>query len=330
MSSSSSIHPYAPVWWLPEGHSQTLWRRLRPSITIQQRRQRLELQDGDFVDLDWYGQAHLSDTSKPIILILHGLCGCAKSSYVQTLQAVLESTGYSSVCLNFRGCSGDINRLAKAYHSGITEDVEAVFSQLGQLHQQHQFVLTGFSLGANVLLKWLGEYGGRNNLARAVAVSTPFNLSDCSNALQRGLSLFYGKYFLLKLVKDMDRKKQHFSASGNTGQLAILESLGSLSGMKTLKEFDDKVTAPLHGFDGAEDYYQQCSSLQFIAKIETETLLVQSLNDPLIPPESLPQSTSLPSCVQMEQCDNGGHVGFVSSSQKNWLEKRIVGFLSSI
>lgn len=329
MSSSISEIPYVPAWWLPEGHSQTLWRRLRPSPVIQQNRQRLELDDGDFLDLDWYGQSKLNDKSKPIMLILHGLCGCSGSTYVQTLQATLESAGYCSVCLNFRGCSGEPNRSAKAYHSGIIEDLESVFKQLSQLHPQHQLSMTGFSLGANVLLKWLGEYGGRDNLAKAVAVSTPFDLARCSNALQRGFSQFYGKYFLLKLVKDLRRKKQHFIESGNLEQLAILEALGPLTGMKTLREFDDKVTAPLHGFGGAQDYYQQCSSLSVIPRIQTHTLLVQSLNDPLIPPKSLPLSAQLPDCVQIQQCDNGGHVGFVSSSQKYWLEHRIVRFLDS-
>lgn len=329
MIPSVSETTYAPAWWLPEGHSQTLWRRIRPSLSVLQKRQRLQLTDGDFLDLDWYGQAHLTDKAKPIVLILHGLCGCAGSTYVQTLQAKLATAGYSSVCMNFRGCSGEVNRLAKAYHSGISEDVESVFSQLSQQHPQHQFALTGFSLGANVLLKWLAECGARANLRKAIAVSTPFRLADCSNAMQQGFSRVYGKYFLHKLTKDFARKRAHFSGTGNQQQLAVMDALGPITGLKNLQEFDDKVTAPLHGFDSAQDYYQKCSSGQFIAQIETDTLLLQSLNDPLIPPASLPLPAQLPGCVQMDQYGNGGHVGFVSASDKYWLEHRIIRFISS-
>jgi predicted alpha/beta-fold hydrolase len=324
----TSNKKFNPAWWLRDGHSQTLWRRVFKPKVVSQSRQRIELDDGDFIDLDWSAQIDpKKSNNKTIVLILHGLCGCSRSAYIISLQTLLNLQGIASVTMNFRGCSGDFNRLATAYHSGISEDVDAVFSQLSSQYPEHGFVLVGYSLGANVILKYLGESQGQENIKKAVAVSTPFSLTHCSQAMLNGMSKLYGKYFVRRLAIDFKKKHEYFRAIGNSAELERIESLGSLAGISNIWEFDDKITAPLHGFVDAEDYYERCSSNSFLSSIKTDTLLVQSANDPLIPVSSLPSIASLPANVSMDLSSNGGHVGFICGSAENWLEHRILRFI---
>ncbi|PCH62639.1 MAG: hydrolase [SAR86 cluster bacterium] len=326
LASQQTPHFNSP-WWLPDGHSQTLWRKLRPAINISQRRQRIELADGDFIDLDWV-DAQDSD-QKPIALLLHGLCGCSKSPYIQSLQHCLKENNYSSVAMNFRGCSGEMNRLARAYHSGVSEDVEAVITQLSAANAERKFVIVGFSLGANVSLKWLAQTRHSERVHKAVAVSTPFSLALCSHAMGQGISKFYGKYFLKSLRRDMQAKKKFLKSQGLHDQLAILESCGDLSQLSTIWEFDDSVTAPLHGFSSAQDYYDRCSSLSFLASITTNTLLIQSNNDPIIPAEAVPKAGDLNANTRLELTASGGHVGFVGANTGLWLERRVIDFIEA-
>ncbi|MBT8147857.1 MAG: alpha/beta fold hydrolase, partial [Gammaproteobacteria bacterium] len=266
---------FRPKVFLSNGHAQTLWRKFAPVPSVAHRRQRVELADGDFIDLDWSQPSVSSVPSVPsgtessnngmIILLLHGLCGCSQSSYIQSLQHRLGEAGYTSVAMNFRGCSGETNRLAKAYHSGVTADLDEVFQVLQKQYPDSSFTAAGFSLGANVLLKWLGEEGEQSSLQRAVAVSTPFNLTLCSQAMLEGLSQMYGRFFLRRLVADVEKKKAAFEQSGNQEQLELLRSCGDLTRVSSLWDFDDRVTAPLHGFDDAHDYYEQCSSIRYLA-----------------------------------------------------------------
>lgn len=328
MSAGTSALHFNPAWWLPDGHSQTLWRKISPPPVIAKRRQRLELADGDFIDLDWAQQIAPQDSiANTLVIIQHGLCGCSGSPYVVALQAMLAQQGIASAALNFRGCSGEVNRLAKAYHSGISEDTNEVFEQLCAAYPQHKFVFVGYSLGANVILKWLGEIGQHPQLHQAVAVSTPFSLALCSGAMLSGASRWYGSYFVRRLVQDVKHKKQRFLATGNKEQWQQLEALGELRGIRTIWEFDDRVTAPLHGFRDAEDYYNRCSSLRYINAIGVNTLLIQSRNDPMIPVAALPGMDMLPANVQLQLLDHGGHVGFISAGPDNWLERRITGFV---
>ncbi len=324
---NSGSDAFKPVWWLPEGHSQTLWRKFSPSAPVCHRRERIELDDGDFIDLDW-AVADCEWRTDTVVVIIHGLCGCSASSYVQSLQSTLTEQAIPSVAMNFRGCSGEVNRLAKAYHSGISDDLDQVFSYLGQRYSDRSFALVGYSLGANVLLKWLGETGRHEQLRRAVAVSTPFSLAACSRAMLAGLSRVYGYYFVRRLVAAMNTKKASFRSAGNEKQLRQLEQLGTLDNIRTIWEFDDRVTAPLHGFADAEDYYRRCSSLDYLARIEADTLLIQSANDPMIPAAALPQAAQLPSHIHFQLHESGGHVGFMAGFRDDWLERRIVNFLS--
>lgn len=321
---SASHPPFITPWWLPDGHTQTLWRRFVPTQGIRQRRERLELADGDFIDLDWVDTDLARRVDLPVVLLLHGLCGCSGSPYIQSTQRLLRSKGYSSVAMNFRGCSGEINRLARAYHSGCTEDVEAVYQSLRARLDGRPLAIAGFSLGGNVLLKWLAEVGNRPDVLLGVAVSTPFSLSYCSGALNSGISKAYGHYFKRRLVRDVEAKKTWFRMSARDEELGKLEALGDLRRLQTLWEFDDQVTAPLHGFAGAEDYYERCSSGPTLPDITTPVQLIQSSNDPIIPRSSLPEVEALPEHISLLLTESGGHVGFTCADRPLWLEERIV------
>ena len=326
MTTGTSENEFIPTWWLPEGHSQTLWRKFSPAKKVVHRRQRVELEDGDYIDLDWTTIDPKESKDNTIVFFLHGLCGCSRSSYILAMQSLLNDQGISSVAMNFRGCSGEMNRLARAYHSGVSEDVDEVFGKLATEYPQHNFVFVGYSLGANVLLKWLGESKSHSRIRKAVAVSTPFALEYCSQAMLQGVSRVYGQYFVRHLVKSFRNKQQHLRLS-NPEQAERIAQLGDTRSISSIWEFDDQITAPLHGFEGAEDYYRRCSSSAFLSSITVDTLLIQSKNDPMIPPRSIPDSEMLSPMVQMQLTEKGGHVGFVSSNPDNWLEQRILNFM---
>ncbi|MFT4863757.1 MAG: putative alpha/beta-fold hydrolase [Pseudohongiellaceae bacterium] len=319
---------FKAAWWLPEGHSQTLWRKFSYRTIIPRQRERIELSDGDFIDIDWAMKPSAEDKT-PITVILHGLCGCSSSPYVIALQELLKAQCLPSVAMNFRGCSGVINRLARAYHSGASEDLQEVFTWLRDEFPNTLFNFVGYSLGANVLLKWLGENQVDEQVSAAVAVSPPFRLADCSKAMLTGRGLIYGSYFFKQLSADLRRKKSHFEATGTESQRQILDSLPALHSSHSLWDFDDLVTAPLHGFASAQDYYDRCSAAEYLATNETSTLIIHSSNDPIIPHAVVPAKNTLPSNIELELYNKGGHVGFISGLTNNWLERRIVAQISS-
>jgi predicted alpha/beta-fold hydrolase len=317
-------------WWLPDRHSQTLWRRFSPVASVSRTRQRITIADGDFIDLDHLaGLDQTRASQRPQVLLLHGLCGSADSGYIQSTQQILQASDYDTVAMNFRGCSGEINRLARAYHSGATEDLVEVIAAL-QNTAQRPIILVGFSLGANVTLRYLFEQAEHTPVVKAVAVSTPFGLAECSATLSKGLSSAYGLYFKRQLIQGVNDKKAHFRATNNPQELARLESLGDLRRIQSLWDFDDKVTAPLHGFANADDYYRRCSSGSVLSQITCPVRLIQSLNDPFIPPAVLPRREALPTHIELQQCAQGGHVGFVSSTDRLWLERQILGAIDGV
>lgn len=346
----SALHGFRAAWWLPGGHLQSLRRKFGPGVTVAQEGERLTLEDGDFIDLAWVRppgkeRAPVESTKKPttgttiasasvkpkmpgtpIVFILHGLCGCSASLYVQALQHQLLTRGVASVAMNFRGCSGEPNNKARSYHSGMSADVAQVFRQLREQHPGNLFHAVGYSLGGSVLLRWLAETGGPAGLDRAVCVSVPFDLALCSAALGRGLTRHYGRYFLRSLQRDLAAKKEKFEQCGNHGELALLDALGPLHDIASLWEFDDRVTAPLHGFANAAEYYAKCSTLPLLPEIKTPTLLIQSADDPLVPPASLPDPARLPDNVRLDLTRSGGHVGFFATTGSR-LEPAIADFL---
>jgi predicted alpha/beta-fold hydrolase len=319
---------FKPSWWLNNAHLQTLYPSLFRKIPdLQLRRERLILPDGDFIDLDYCGE----DKKQPLIILLHGLTGSAQSGYIKGLQHVLLKQNIRSVALNFRGCSGESNHSSRCYHSGETEDLDFVYRILRQREPNTDLAAVGFSLGGNMLLKWLGERHSEIDLFAAVAVSVPLMLSECATKLDSGFSKFYRANLLRELKKYIHQKKQHLEKLGNQLELEKLNKLGDLSDVHSFWEYDERVVAKLYGFQNAHDYYQRSSSRQFLKSIITPTLIIQALDDPFMTSKVLPHSNELSPNVHLEITKGGGHVGFVMGKNPfrpvYWLERRILAFL---
>jgi predicted alpha/beta-fold hydrolase len=312
----SSFHP---AWWLPGGHLQTLWASLvrrAPRITL--RRERLELADGDFLDLDW-----TPGESGPIVLILHGLQGSSNSPYARGLMAACHARGWRAVVMHFRGCSGEPNRLPRAYHSGETTDLASVIAILKKREPGTPVVAVGYSLGGNVLLKWLAERDTTHPVEAAVAVSVPYLLDQGAKRLNQGISRLYQGHLMSSLIKSIVNKRH------------ILDGHIELDRVRKLRriyDFDDIVTAPLHGFASADNYYKLCSSRPVLSAIDLPTLLLHARNDPFMTPACVPAAHELSASTRLEISDDGGHVGFVSGNwpwrARYWLENRIMAFLA--
>ena len=309
---------FRPAWWLPGPHLQTLYpslcrKRKAPALT----RERFELADGDFIDIDWARQA---DGMK--VLVLHGLEGSLESHYTGGLLCALEQAGYSAGLMYFRGCSGEPNRLPRSYHSGDTGDLEEVMQRLAQRHGNSKIAVVGYSLGGNVLLKWLGEKGNRAGITTAIAICVPLDLQLAALKLGSGLSRIYQRYLLKKLRRSVtDKAALH----------APPFPLDSLHELNTFHKFDNEITAPLHGFRDVHEYYAKSSSKQFLKMIEIPTLLLQAVDDPFLPASALPGEDELSPTITLELSGHGGHVGFVTGSNplrpRYWLEERILQHL---
>lgn len=306
---------FEPAWWLPGPHLQTLWpslARRRPRLDLIARR--IELADGDFIDLA-VGRGH-----GPRVLILHGLEGNLDSHYAGNLVAALDRAGYQPLFMHLRGCSETPNRLDRAYHSGASEDLAEVLEALGADTAGEPVAAIGFSLGANLLLKYLGETS-RPRLGAAVAVSVPFVLRDAMLRLDLGASRIYRRYLLSKLKAALRRK-----FADRPFPLAV-----DPDRIEDFNAFDDQITAPLNGFEGVFDYYSQASCRQYLPHIRTSTLIVQAADDPFMFPTTLPWEHELGPGVTLEVAKRGGHVGFVAGSRPwrpvYWLEGRILKFL---
>ncbi|WP_374441576.1 hydrolase [Pseudomonas panipatensis] len=320
--------PFKPAWWLPGPHLQTLYGALlRQGPALQRQRERLWLADGDFIDLDWHGP-HRAEA--PLVLAVHGLTGSSDSHYIRGLQQALAARGWASVALNWRGCSGEPNHLPRGYHSGVSEDLAAVIEHLRAQRPLAPLYAVGYSLGGNVLLKYLGEQGGDSPLRGAVAVSVPFRLDQCADRIGIGFSRVYQAHFMRELVAYVRDKQRAFAQRGAHDNLAALERLGPLDGMRTFWDFDGRITAPLHGFADAHDYYRRASSRYYLGGIRTPTLIIQSSDDPFIDVGSVPPTSELSASTRLELLSRGGHVGFIGGPPGRpdfYLERRIPDWL---
>ena len=318
MTKSLKITPdFKPAWWLRSPHLQTLWpvffkKRHRLDLKDEQ----VELEDGDFIDLCW--SKSLSDKT---VLVLHGLEGDINSHYINSILYRLEQSGCRPVLMHFRGCSGRINRLPRAYHSGETGDLAYIVEHIKKVTGSYPYAAVGFSLGGNVLLKWLGETGEKNPLKRAAAVSVPFRLQDAAERLERGISKIYRDHLLISLRKTYQEKFKKIKSP-----LDI-----DVNQLKSFWDYDDKVTAPLHGFSGAQDYYDRCSSRRFLKNISVPTRIIHSLDDPFMFESTVPAQDELSSSIDFLLTAYGGHVGFLSAStvltNGSWSEDKITEFL---
>jgi len=337
--------PFQPPPWLRNAHLQTVWAPLfRKSPVLQRQRERLELPDGDFLDLDWdnglnAGQ-EVSD-SLPLVVLFHGLTGSSNSAYILGMQLALEEISWDSVAVNFRGCSGRPNRLPRAYHSGETGDVDFVLMTCRERFPQRPIVAIGYSLGGNALCKWLGEEGQRmassgrsSTIDAGVVVSAPYQLSRCATRLDQGFSKVYRKRLIDELTQGITLKKNLYRHTHQQHYLQKLESLGPLEGIKSFWQFDNKIVAPLHGFTCAQDYYQRSSARQFVPDIQIPTLLVHATDDPFMPEDVAPTPEECPAGVDLVLTSQGGHVGFVTGNWRPWktefwLEQYIPAWLTT-
>lgn len=288
-----------------------------PSKTLDLFPERLELPDGDFVDLCW-----TRNTGGPIIAVFHGLEGSIDSPYAISIMSAIQNRGWRGVFMHFRGCSNEFNRLDRNYHSGDTGDIAYLINILSQRFSDTPVAAVGYSLGGNALLKYLGEYPELEYLSAAVAVSVPFLLNVGAERLNQGISKIYQHHLIGRLKKKM-KAKYH------DRKPAI--SLDKIDTLNTFRLFDNQVTAPLHGFRDVDDYYDKSSSRQFLKHINTPTLIIHALDDPFMTAAAIPEQNELSEKVYLELSDKGGHVGFIDGKYpyraNNWLEQRIPEFL---
>ena len=320
-----NARPYAPPWWLPGAHAQTLAGKfLRPAPDGMLTTERIETPDGDFLDITWMPE---TDPAAPMVLVLHGLEGHTRKGYMVQTCLALADRGMRAVGLNFRGCSGEINREPRFYHSGETEDIGFVFGLLRERFPSRPLMAIGFSLGGNILLKYLGEQGAKNaaTFSAAVAVSVPYDLSAGADALERrGMARIYAGYFLRSLVAKVRAKKEI---------LANILDLEAVWASATIRDFDDAATVKLHGFADSEDYYRKSSSNRFIQSVRVPTLLLQSRDDPFLPAAALPLSAiEANPFLTLVLTDGGGHVGFLEGgppwNPAFWVEEQSASFLA--
>jgi len=321
----TGVRTYSPAWWLPGPHARTIWGRFfRRTPPIETRIERWDTTDGDFVDLVRLD----APPGRPHLVLLHGLEGTARSHYARGLFLEAVRRGWAADLLLFRGCGGELNLAPRFYHSGETGDIDAVARRLFAADVQAPFLFAGVSLGGNVLLKWLGEIDDATTrrISAAAAVSVPFDLARASRHIDQGFSRVYQRHFLQSLRRKALAKLERYPA------LAARERIEAA---RTLYEFDDVVTAPVHGFAGADDYYFRSSSIRFLSRIRVPTLLLSAVDDPFLPSEVLEQvrDAAAPNPhLEVEFVDRGGHVGFVSGPNPlrpfYYAEWRVAEFLA--
>ncbi len=317
-----SASKFKAAWWLTNPHLQTLAAKLlRCKQRITTFAETLELPDGDFVELAWTEQPQKNNT-RPIVVMLHGLEGSKNSHYARSMLKAVKARGWIAVLMHFRGCSGKPNRQASSYHSGDTRDISYLTEHLIAHYQQCAFSVLGFSLGGNVLTRYLAQVPN-NPYQAATVICAPLDLASCSKRINKGFSRLYQKY-LLDMLKESTLIKIKEKLINNI-------SKKQLENIRTIKEFDQQVTAPLNGFQNADDYYHQASGKQVINKIKQPCLFIHAADDPFLCHQELLPKQQLPANLTFEISKRGGHVGFIYGKNpfkpKFWLEQRALDFI---
>ena len=309
---------FKPSWWCRNKHLQTLYPTLfRKDVPLKLHEETFELPDGDFIELSWTRKKE----NRPIVIVLHGLEGSIDSPYAKGILKTIENNDWQAVLMHFRGCGKNHNRLGRGYHSGDTKDLETLIHCLRDKNPNQKLAAIGFSLGGNVLLKYLGEKSKDSFLSTAMAVSVPFDLADGAKSLNKGFSKIYQKYLINRLSNKMLDKFKNKQAPFD---------IKKIDKWKEFHSFDHNITAPVHGFQSADDYYNKSSSKQFLKNIETPTLILHSKDDPFMSQNSIPKESELSEHVTLELSEHGGHVGFIYGpmpfKEKYWIERRFVEF----
>ena len=318
---------FRPAWWLPGPHLPTIWGKIaRRRPPVHDRLERWRTPDGDHLTIARMGTI---TRGVPHLLILHGLEAKITAKYAHGMLAEAKARGWSGDLMMFRSCDGEVNTARRFYHSGETTDLAFVVSELIASNPEIHLVLAGVSLGGNVLLKWLGEQGGAVpvQIKRAAAASVPFDLEAGARFMEKGFARVYVKHFLDTLkVKTLEKLKLYPDLCDREKLLAS----------RTFWEFDDALTGPVHGFEGAHDYYKRSSSLQFLSKIRVPTLLMNAWNDPFLPRFALERVSKVALDSPFLSTDfskRGGHVGWVDGQpwvQGYYMERRVVSWLEEM
>ncbi|HEX8504256.1 MAG TPA: alpha/beta fold hydrolase [Hymenobacter sp.] len=318
-----SKSPYHPPFYLFNGHLQTivpsLWRTV---ADVAYQRERVELSDGDFLNLDWGRLPEVRPTDS-LAVVSHGLEGDASRPYVRGMVRALNRAGLDALAWNYRSCGGEMNRLLRSYHLGDTDDLDLVLRHALATGRYRRVYLVGFSAGGNVTLKYLGEDASRvpAEVQRAAVFSVPTDLRASSVHIGRLQNQVYMRRFLKSL-----RLKVRAKAELLPGRI----DLSGIEELRNFEEFDSRYTAPMHGFDSADAYYQYASSGRYLDGIQVPTLLVNAQNDPFLPASCFPRDLAARSSfVFLETPPDGGHVGFAESNGEYYSERRAVEFLTA-
>lgn len=312
---------YNPPFLFKNGHFSTIYSGLlRKIVDFQQKRERIDLPDGDFLDLDW---SFSSIRSEKVVLLLHGLEGNGQRPYITGSAKTFNEAGIDACALNFRGCSGETNRLFRSYHSGATEDLNAVVRYILETKNYDEIYIKGFSLGGNMALKYVGE--GREipkELKGIIGVSVPCDLYSSLQELLKPKNYLYALRFKNHLVKKLKLKQPLFPYK---------ISNVDIKNINTLKDFDDIYTSKAHGFINALDYYEKCSCLQFLPSVQVPTLIINAQNDSFLGMECYPYREAKNNLhIHLETPKSGGHVGFFDFGNTYYSEKRAIKFLEEV
>lgn len=319
-----SSSTFKPAWWLKHAHLQTIFAKyLSPRKQQKTVAEILPLPDGDELQLNWMQPARVARDA-PMVVILHGLAGNIQSHYIQNLLAHCRQQRWPAVVMHFRGCNGQPNKLPRAYHSGDTADLAWVLQEIQQRFEQQKLVAVGFSLGANVLVKYCGEQQS-NPLHAAVAVCPPLDLAASASRINQGSSRLYQRYLLNRLKQSTIAKLAQFP------DFPLPLTVKQIKGLRSLVQFDEHFTAPIHGFSSAQDYYHKSSGKAFLRHIKIPTLVIHASDDPFLSSSVIPTADELSQHVQFEVTDGGGHVGFISGNSplkpRFWLNQRVTDFI---
>ncbi|MCE7065453.1 YheT family hydrolase [Dyadobacter sp. CY326] len=315
---TARISPY----WLPNGHLQSIYPALFRKISgVNYSRERIVTPDEDFLDLDW-SYANKPKTRR-LVILSHGLEGNSTRQYILGMVRLLNQHGFDCLAWNFRGCGGEMNKTARFYHSGATEDLDLIIQHALE-RDYNQIHLIGFSLGGNLTLKYLGESGSAldKRISKALVFSVPMDLRACSLSIIQPENKVYMQRFLKSLRPKVNAKAAHFPDRINVSDQKLV---------RTLYDFDHIFTAPLHGFTSADHYYESCSSKFFIKDIIIPTMVINAKNDPIVPYQSLPlEELKAHEHVCLVATQDGGHCGFRPATLHNgvyWSENRALEFL---
>ncbi len=314
---------YTAPPWLPGGNAQTLYPYFnKPAQLFTYRRERWELDDGDFIDVDWAD----GSTDAPLVIFFHGLEGGSSSHYILSIINDLRNYNWRCAVIHFRGCSGAPNRLSRAYHAGDSIEIDwmlqRITNQAQTINTIQPVYVIGVSLGGNALLKWLGEKGehAKAVVAGVATVSVPLDLAAAGSALDTGFNQVYTRHFL-DTLKD--------KAFDKLAQFPGLFDAKALKNCSSIYDFDNLVTAPLHGFKNTDEYWRLSSSKQWLEHIKVPTLVINAHNDPFMPASALPSRHEVSSAVTLEFPPEGGHAGFMQGpfpGKLSWLPKKILSF----